>query len=71
LLGHTSPVKKSGQSRASQKKGPEAARYHPYQQTFNKNEQREVTTSYGAQWNFFEGKVYFSSLLPFCVMKKP
>lgn len=55
LLGHTSPVKKSGQSRASQKKGPEAARYHPYQQTFNKNEQREVTTSYGAQWNFFEG----------------
>merc|ERR1712176_702535 len=54
LLGQTSPVKKSG-NRQSHKKGPETARYHPYQQTFNKNEQREVTNSYGAQWNFFEG----------------
>jgi len=54
LLGQTSPVKKSG-NRHSHKKGPETARYHPYQQTFNKNEQREVTNSYGAQWNFFEG----------------
>lgn len=55
LLGQTSPVKKTQNRNSSHKKGAEAARYHPYQQTFNKNEQRQVTTSYGAQWNFFEG----------------
>lgn len=54
MLGQTSPVKRT-QNRSTQKKSAEAARYHPYQQTFNKNEQRQVTTSYGAQWNFFEG----------------